>query len=142
MSTSSARPPTPSPSAWAPCAPTLPGSTRATSRLSGSRAASPSAAGLFRKGRSSSSAAGPWRRSWRSSRQRAVQSLLLEGGPTFATSFLRGGLVDKLLLFVAPTLAGSGPRWIDELEAPLSVAGLEAEPIGGDVLLTGYIHEP
>jgi diaminohydroxyphosphoribosylaminopyrimidine deaminase / 5-amino-6-(5-phosphoribosylamino)uracil reductase len=72
----------------------------------------------------------------------AVQSLLLEGGPTFATSFLRGGLVDKLLLFVAPTLAGSGPRWIDELEAPLSVAGLEAEPIGGDVLLTGYIHEP
>jgi diaminohydroxyphosphoribosylaminopyrimidine deaminase / 5-amino-6-(5-phosphoribosylamino)uracil reductase len=72
----------------------------------------------------------------------AVQSLLLEGGPTFATSFLRGGLVDKLLLFVAPTLAGSGPRWIDELKAPLSVAGLEAEPIGGDVLLTGYIHEP
>jgi diaminohydroxyphosphoribosylaminopyrimidine deaminase/5-amino-6-(5-phosphoribosylamino)uracil reductase len=72
----------------------------------------------------------------------AVQSLLLEGGPTLATSFLRGGVVDKLLLFVAPTLAGSGPRWIDELEAPLPVAGLEAEPIGDDVLLTGYIHEP
>jgi diaminohydroxyphosphoribosylaminopyrimidine deaminase / 5-amino-6-(5-phosphoribosylamino)uracil reductase len=72
----------------------------------------------------------------------AVQSLLLEGGPTLATSFLRGGVVDKLLLFVAPTLAGSGPRWIDELESPLPVAGLEAEPIGDDVLLTGYIHEP
>jgi diaminohydroxyphosphoribosylaminopyrimidine deaminase/5-amino-6-(5-phosphoribosylamino)uracil reductase len=72
----------------------------------------------------------------------AVQSLLLEGGPTLATSFFRGGLVDKLLLFVAPALAGSGPRWIDELEASLPVAGLEAEPIGGDVLLTGYIHEP
>ena len=72
----------------------------------------------------------------------AVQSVLLEGGPTLATSFLRGGLVDKLLLFVAPTLAGSGPRWIDELDAPFPVAGLEAEPIGGDVLLTGYIREP
>jgi diaminohydroxyphosphoribosylaminopyrimidine deaminase / 5-amino-6-(5-phosphoribosylamino)uracil reductase len=72
----------------------------------------------------------------------AVQSLLLEGGPTLATSFFRGGLVDKLLLFVAPALAGSGPRWIDELEASLPVAGLEAESIGGDVLLTGYIHEP
>jgi diaminohydroxyphosphoribosylaminopyrimidine deaminase / 5-amino-6-(5-phosphoribosylamino)uracil reductase len=72
----------------------------------------------------------------------AVQSLLLEGGPTLATSFLREGLVDKLLLFVAPTLAGSGPRWIDGLEASLPVGGLEAEPIGGDVLLTGYIHEP
>jgi diaminohydroxyphosphoribosylaminopyrimidine deaminase/5-amino-6-(5-phosphoribosylamino)uracil reductase len=71
-----------------------------------------------------------------------VQSLLLEGGPTLATSFLREGLVDKLLLFVAPTLAGSGPRWVEELGASLPVAGLEVERIGDDVLLTGYIREP
>ncbi len=32
-----------------------------------------------------------------------VQSILLEGGPTLATAFLEAGLVDKLLLFVAPT---------------------------------------
>jgi diaminohydroxyphosphoribosylaminopyrimidine deaminase/5-amino-6-(5-phosphoribosylamino)uracil reductase len=71
-----------------------------------------------------------------------VQSLLLEGGPTLASSFLREGLVDKLLLFVAPTLAGSGPRWVDELGAAVSLMGLEAERVGGDVLLTGYIREP
>ena len=71
-----------------------------------------------------------------------VQSLLLEGGPTLATSFLREGLVDKLLLFVAPMLAGSGPRWLDELGASLRVSGLEAERIGDDVLLTGYVREP
>jgi len=71
-----------------------------------------------------------------------VQSLLLEGGPTLATAFLRAGLVDKVLLFVAPTISGSGSRWIGELEAPLGVEGLEAEPIGEDVLLTGYIHGP
>ena len=71
-----------------------------------------------------------------------VQSLLLEGGPTLASSFLREGLVDKLLLFVAPTLAGSGPRWVDELGAALSLAGLEAERVGDDLLLTGYIREP
>ena len=35
-----------------------------------------------------------------------VQSLLLEGGPTLARAFLEARLVDKLLLFVAPTLAG------------------------------------
>ena len=35
-----------------------------------------------------------------------VQSLLLEGGPTLATAFLRAGLVDKLLVFVAPMLVG------------------------------------
>jgi diaminohydroxyphosphoribosylaminopyrimidine deaminase / 5-amino-6-(5-phosphoribosylamino)uracil reductase len=38
-----------------------------------------------------------------------VRSLLLEGGPTLATSFLAADLVDKLLVFVAPTLAGEGP---------------------------------
>ena len=38
-----------------------------------------------------------------------VQSLLLEGGPTLARAFLEAGLVDKLLLFVAPTLSGDGP---------------------------------
>jgi diaminohydroxyphosphoribosylaminopyrimidine deaminase/5-amino-6-(5-phosphoribosylamino)uracil reductase len=71
-----------------------------------------------------------------------IQSLLLEGGPTLATSFLRAGLVDKLLLFVAPMLAGRGAHWIGELDGPLAVSGLEAEEVGGDVLLTGYIHEP
>ena len=71
-----------------------------------------------------------------------VQSLLLEGGPTLAGSFLREGVVDKLLLFVAPMLAGYGPRWVDELGASLSVAGLEAERAGDDLLLTGYIREP
>ena len=71
-----------------------------------------------------------------------AQSLLLEGGPTLASSFLREGLVDKLLLFVAPTLAGSGPRWVGELVAALPLAGLEAERVGDDLLLTGYIREP
>ena len=71
-----------------------------------------------------------------------VQSLLLEGGPTLATAFLREGLVDKMLLFVAPTLAGSGPHWLGGLEASLALNGLEAESVGADVLLTGYIHEP
>jgi len=71
-----------------------------------------------------------------------VQSLILEGGPTLATAFLREGLVDKLLLFVAPTLAGSGPRWAGELETAFPLSGLTAERVGEDVLLTGYIHEP
>jgi diaminohydroxyphosphoribosylaminopyrimidine deaminase / 5-amino-6-(5-phosphoribosylamino)uracil reductase len=71
-----------------------------------------------------------------------VQSLLLEGGPTLATSFLRAGFVDKLLLFVAPRIAGSGAQWIGELDKPVPVAGLEAERVGEDVLLTGYLHEP
>jgi diaminohydroxyphosphoribosylaminopyrimidine deaminase / 5-amino-6-(5-phosphoribosylamino)uracil reductase len=71
-----------------------------------------------------------------------VQSLLLEGGPTLATAFLTEDLVDKLLVFVAPTLAGVGPRLLGELAAPVALTRLTAEPVGEDVLLTAYVHEP
>jgi len=71
-----------------------------------------------------------------------VQSLLLEGGPTLAGAFLRAGLVDKLILFVAPTLSGSGPGLVDRLDAPLTLATLTSRPVGDDVLLEAYLHEP
>jgi diaminohydroxyphosphoribosylaminopyrimidine deaminase/5-amino-6-(5-phosphoribosylamino)uracil reductase len=71
-----------------------------------------------------------------------VQSLLLEGGPTLATAFVRAGLVDKLLLFVAPIVAGAGPRFLGELAEPVKLSGAAAEPVGPDVLLSAYIHEP
>jgi diaminohydroxyphosphoribosylaminopyrimidine deaminase/5-amino-6-(5-phosphoribosylamino)uracil reductase len=70
-----------------------------------------------------------------------VQSLLLEGGPTLATAFLEAGLVDKLLVFVAPVLAGAGPRFLGDLAAPVALTGLEARPVGEDVLLEAYLHE-
>jgi diaminohydroxyphosphoribosylaminopyrimidine deaminase / 5-amino-6-(5-phosphoribosylamino)uracil reductase len=71
-----------------------------------------------------------------------VQSLLLEGGPTLAGAFLRADLVDKLLLFVAPTLAGAGPGLIDQLELPRALTRLSARPVGPDLLLEAYLHEP
>lgn len=72
-----------------------------------------------------------------------VQSLLLEGGPTLAAAFLAAELVDKVLVFVAPTLAGSGAGMIEAavpFVRPLS--RLSAQPVGEDVLLTAYVHEP
>jgi diaminohydroxyphosphoribosylaminopyrimidine deaminase / 5-amino-6-(5-phosphoribosylamino)uracil reductase len=71
-----------------------------------------------------------------------VQSLLLEGGPTLATAFLDEDLVDKLLLFVAPSLAGAGPHWAGDLAGSLDVSRLTATPVGHDLLLEGYLHEP
>jgi diaminohydroxyphosphoribosylaminopyrimidine deaminase/5-amino-6-(5-phosphoribosylamino)uracil reductase len=71
-----------------------------------------------------------------------VQSLLLEGGPTLATAFLAAGLVDKLLLFIAPVLAGDGPHVLGDLAAPLELLHLRAEPSGEDVLLEAYLREP
>jgi diaminohydroxyphosphoribosylaminopyrimidine deaminase/5-amino-6-(5-phosphoribosylamino)uracil reductase len=71
-----------------------------------------------------------------------VQSLLLEGGPTLATAFLAAGLVDKLLLFVAPAVAGEGPRAFGELVEPLGLLHLRAEPSGEDVLIEAYLRQP
>ena len=81
--------------------------------------------------------------------EEGVQSLLLEGGPTLAGAFLRAGLIDKLLLFVAPKLvgggdapslfAGPGTRVIADA---VPVSTLEAAKVGDDLLLTAYLHEP
>jgi diaminohydroxyphosphoribosylaminopyrimidine deaminase/5-amino-6-(5-phosphoribosylamino)uracil reductase len=71
-----------------------------------------------------------------------VQSLLLEGGPTLATAFLRTDLVDKLLVFVAPVLSGSGPHFLGELPEPVTLSHLTAKPSGEDVLLEAYVHVP
>lgn len=71
-----------------------------------------------------------------------VQSLLLEGGPTLATAFVEAGLVDKLLLFVAPVLAGSGPHALGELSAPLELLHLRSEASGEDLIVEAYLHEP
>ena len=40
---------------------------------------------------------------------RDVRRVLLEGGPTLAAAFLRDGLVDELVVHLAPKLLGAGP---------------------------------
>ena len=72
-----------------------------------------------------------------------VQSLLLEGGPTLAAAFLEADLVDKILLFTAPTLAGAGPAALRaSLPSPRTLVRLSARQFGADVLLEAYVHDP
>ena len=71
-----------------------------------------------------------------------VQSLLLEGGPTIATAFVEAGLVDKLLLFVAPVLSGEGQRFLGDISQPLDLLHLRSEACGADVLVEAYLREP
>ena len=71
-----------------------------------------------------------------------VQSLLLEGGPTLATAFLEGDLVDKMLIFTAPTLSGVGPQLLGTLSRSRALTRLSSRSIGDDVLLEAYLHEP
>ena len=71
-----------------------------------------------------------------------VHSLLLEGGSTLASSFFAAELVDKLLVFVAPKLAGGGPGLVASLPKAVTLTHLTARAAGEDVLLAAYVHEP
>lgn len=83
---------------------------------------------------------GPLDEELRALADEGVQSLLLEGGPTLGTAFLHAGLVDKLLLFVAPVLSGAGPRWV--ADAALVLSDVRASRSGDDVLIEAYARVP
>lgn len=70
-----------------------------------------------------------------------VQSLLLEGGPTIAAAFLADGVVDRLLVFLAPVLAGGGVPMLAELSAPLDLGEPDVEQLAEDVLLSWRLRE-
>jgi diaminohydroxyphosphoribosylaminopyrimidine deaminase/5-amino-6-(5-phosphoribosylamino)uracil reductase len=85
---------------------------------------------------------GPLEEELRALASEGVRSLLLEGGPTLATAFLAAGVVDKLLLFVAPVLGGEGPHALGGLVEPFELLHLRAQPSGEDVLVEAYLREP
>jgi diaminohydroxyphosphoribosylaminopyrimidine deaminase/5-amino-6-(5-phosphoribosylamino)uracil reductase len=85
---------------------------------------------------------GPLETELRALADEGVQSLLLEGGPTLATSFLREGYVDKLLFFVAPEIAGAGLQFTPDLDEPVRLMHTTVERLGDDVLISAYVHEP
>ena len=85
---------------------------------------------------------GPLEHELRALAAEGVQTLLLEGGPRLASAFLTAGLVDKLLVFVAPRLAGQGDTPVAALPEPAALRRLSSESVGEDVLLTAYVRDP
>jgi diaminohydroxyphosphoribosylaminopyrimidine deaminase/5-amino-6-(5-phosphoribosylamino)uracil reductase len=73
--------------------------------------------------------------------RREVRHVLLEGGPTLAAAFLTAGLVDEVLVYLAPLLLGAGPPAVGDLGvATLARAHqlqvVDVHPIGPDVRVT------
>lgn len=60
-------------------------------------------------------------------RELGVQRVFVEGGPTIASAFVREGLVDELLTYIAPTLIGYG---VDGSDLP-ALRSLGVESIDG-----------
>jgi diaminohydroxyphosphoribosylaminopyrimidine deaminase/5-amino-6-(5-phosphoribosylamino)uracil reductase len=71
-----------------------------------------------------------------------VLHVLLEGGPTLAAAFLRAGLVDRVIWYLAPKILGSGVPAVGDLGIPgvesarrLEVTGITR--VGQDVRVDG-----
>ena len=73
--------------------------------------------------------------------RRGVTTLLAEGGAEVARSLLEAGQVDRLLLFLAPKLAGGGISWLPgngpaRMADALALRDLEVRRVGQDLLVT------
>ncbi|HAW81829.1 MAG TPA: bifunctional diaminohydroxyphosphoribosylaminopyrimidine deaminase/5-amino-6-(5-phosphoribosylamino)uracil reductase RibD [Balneola sp.] len=72
-----------------------------------------------------------------------ISSVLVEGGQQLSSALIRQGLVDKICLFIAPKLLGSGTRSVLDIgiNKMSEIIGLKEvcwEKVGDDMLLTGY----
>ncbi|HEY5672611.1 MAG TPA: bifunctional diaminohydroxyphosphoribosylaminopyrimidine deaminase/5-amino-6-(5-phosphoribosylamino)uracil reductase RibD [Malonomonas sp.] len=84
---------------------------------------------------------------WQELGRRDVQRLLLEGGATLANAALRSGLVDQLMVFIAPKVIGGSNQFgifsgegCSQLADAVPLKNLRYEQVGEDLLMTGDIE--
>jgi diaminohydroxyphosphoribosylaminopyrimidine deaminase / 5-amino-6-(5-phosphoribosylamino)uracil reductase len=79
--------------------------------------------------------------------KREISSLLVEGGATVATSFLKATLVDRLIVILAPKIVGEGVNAIGDLgirrmENALGFSFRRVTHCGEDLILDARISHP
>lgn len=79
--------------------------------------------------------------------KREVVSVMAEAGGTLAASLLREDLVDRLSVFISPTVIGSdgldavGPLGVKRLKDALKIDDLTVKRVGTDILVEGYLRK-
>lgn len=75
-----------------------------------------------------------------------VVSLLIEAGSGLNASALKAGIVDKVVLFLAPLIIGGrtapgvvGGAGIHNLKQALNLKNLTVTPVGADWMVEGYL---
>ena len=79
--------------------------------------------------------------------EREIHHVWLEGGPTVAAAFLRAGLVDEVISYLAPALLGAGAPAVGDLgiqtiDQALRLKPFEVTTIGPDVRIRARIDSP
>ena len=75
-----------------------------------------------------------------------IQSFLLEGGPDLAFNALRAGIIDKIVLYVAPKILGGreipaiGGDGMEELSEAVPLHEWSFSACGPDLVVTAYVH--
>lgn len=73
-----------------------------------------------------------------------VRSVMVEGGAAIITSLLRAGLVDRLVVCIAPKIVGAGIEAIGDLEIrrlsdALTFSRTEIRRLGDDIIFEGHL---
>jgi diaminohydroxyphosphoribosylaminopyrimidine deaminase/5-amino-6-(5-phosphoribosylamino)uracil reductase len=78
-----------------------------------------------------------------------LSTVLVEGGAELAAGLLDEGLVDRIVIFVAPKLVGGrgapgpvGGAGFALMQDALPVHELTVRRYGPDIALIGYVHRP
>ncbi len=79
--------------------------------------------------------------------EEGIYSLLVEAGPITASSFLRGRLVDRMYLFMAPKILGDGLSWssafvLGGLDEAVRLEGMRVENYDQDLLFSAKCRWP
>ncbi len=74
-----------------------------------------------------------------------IASVLVEGGASVFSQFIKSRLADRLHLFIAPRIIGSGKSFADQIELnslskAFKINGIESIQVGIDQLITGYFQ--
>ncbi len=78
--------------------------------------------------------------------RREIQSFMLECGPDLAFDALRAGIIDKIVVFIAPRILGGrevpafGSGGVHSLAEAVGIDNWKVERVGPDLMVTGYVH--
>jgi len=76
--------------------------------------------------------------------RRNISSVLVEGGATVITSIIRGNIADRLVVVIAPKIAGKGIEAVGNLDIrvmddAMKISVRKVTRKGGDLILDGHI---